>query len=118
MTTEPTPSSGDSASSSTAGRARNGGMESTSPDQSKKAPKWQYKCSVCKKVQNAAPFHSVKDSGLPLCQDCVKEAPKSDVDEFVAICEGHYWDSLEKEKHMIMLHLRAMAKKWFPPKHL
>ena len=46
MTTEPTTSSGDSASSSTAGRARNGGMESTSPDQSKKALEESIKITV------------------------------------------------------------------------
>jgi len=42
-------------------------------------------------------------------------APKNDIDDFIEICAGHYWDTLEREKEDIMLHLRAMRKKWFLP---
>ena len=36
------------------------------------------------------------------------------VEEFIEICEGHYWDSLEENKDIIMLHLKAMRDKWLP----
>jgi len=51
------------------------------------------------------------------CRKIVESRPDSrqDWNEFIKFAQDHYWDTLEKHKDIVMIHLKALIQHFSPP---